>query len=197
MADLKVPAIIFLCVLLVIVAGFFTYSKAPAITGSATLQSTQSRVSITYYYAITLSANLANGIDFGNITVLPADDLNATDDYNGANSTTTMWVLESNDSNVNIDLCTRAQGPLNTTGGSEIGLGNYTWSDSKSNTASLPSGPPGSVTFTTSFVKNNNNNIAPGGNGYYRYWLDIPVGQAAGTYANTIEYKAVYTGSSC
>jgi hypothetical protein len=51
--------------------------------------------------------------------------------------------------------------------------------------------------MTTSFAKANNNNIAPNGKGYYRYWLSIPVGQAAGTYSNTLEYKAVYTGSGC
>lgn len=189
--------IVAICALAVVLLGGLLISSKMPVSGAATTQTTQSRVSISYYYAISLSANLGDGIDFGNITSLPANDLSATDNYNGANSTTTLWVLESNDSNVNIDICHKAQGPLSTVGNDTIGLGNYTWSDSLTNTNSSPSGPPGTNTFTTSFAKGNNNNIAPGGQGYYRYWLDIPVGQAAGTYTNTVEYKAVYTGASC
>lgn len=189
--------LIVLCALAVLMFGGFLLSgDNTSFTGAATTQTTQSRVSISYYYAISLSDNLADGIDFGNITSLPATDLNATDNHNGANSTTTMWVLLSNDSNVNIDVCTRAQGPLNTTGGAEIGLGNYTWSDSLTTTGSLPSGPS-TTAYTTSFAKGNSVNIAPSSKGYYRYWLDVPVGQAAGTYTNTVEYKAVYTGAGC
>jgi hypothetical protein len=196
--DLKLPIIVLFCVLAVLIVGLLAFSgTTQSPTGAATTQSTTSRVAISYYFAISLSANLATGIDFGNITSLPANDLNATHDYDGANSTTTFWVHESNDSNVNIDICHRAQGPLTTAGNDTIGLGNYTWSDSLTNTSSSPAGPPGDNTFTTSFVKANNNNIAPNGNGYYRYWLDIPLSQPAGAYNNTVEYKAVYTGAGC
>jgi len=189
--------IVLFALVAVLFGGLLMNSHGSSITGAATTQTTQSRVAISYYYAITLSANLADGIDFGNITSLPVNDQNATDDYNGANSTTTMWVHEANDSNVNIDICHKAQGPLSTVGNDTIGLGNYTWSDNKNNTISQPSGPPGDNTFTTFFAKGNSVNIAPDGKGYYRYWLDVPVGQAAGTYTNTVEYKAVYTGASC
>lgn len=190
--------IILICAIAAVLLGALLISPGThSFTGAATTQTTQSRVAISYYYAITLSNNLADGIDFGNITSLPANNLNATDNNNGANSTTTMYVHESNDSNVNIDLCHRAQGPLSTIANDTIGLGNYTWSDSLTNTSTLPSGPPGTNTFNTTLAKGNNNNIAPNGNGFYRYWLDIPVGQAAGTYTNTVEYKAVYTGAGC
>jgi len=198
MANNKFPIVVLFCVLAAIIIGLLAFSSTtPMPTGAATTQTTQSRVAISYYYAITLSTNLQAGIDFGNVTSLPANDLNATHDFDGANSTTTFWVHESNDSNVNIDICHRAQGPLMTVGNDTIGLGNYTWSDSLTNTSNVPSGPPGTNTFNTTLTKANNNNIAPNGNGFYRYWLDIPIGQAAGSYTNTVEYKAVYTGASC
>lgn len=197
--DLKLPIIVLFCVLAILAVGLLAISNTvQSPTGAATTQTTTSRVAISYYFAISLSTNLSTGIDFGNITTLPATNLNASHNYDGnGNSTTSFWVLESNDSNVNIDLCHRAQGPLTTAGNDTIGLGNYTWSDSLTNTNSSPSGPPGTNTFTTSFAKANNVNIAPNGKGYYRYWLNIPVGQPAGTYNNTVEYKAVYTGASC
>ncbi|MEM2873977.1 MAG: hypothetical protein QW063_00755 [Candidatus Nanoarchaeia archaeon] len=196
--DLKFSITILFCVLAALIVGFLTLPNTIQLpTGAATTQTTTSRVAISYYFAISLSTNLSEGIDFGNITSLPANDLNATHNYDGANGTTSFWVHVSNDSNVNVDICHRAQGPLTTVGNDTIELGNYTWSDSLTNTNLLPAGPPGSNTFTTSFVKGNNVNIAPGNNGYYRYWLDIPLGQPAGTYNNIIEYKAVYAGVSC
>src|SRR3989338_3120584 len=44
--------------------------------------------------------------------------------------------------------------------------------------------------INTSYVKGESN-IFPGNSNYYRFWLDIPAAQAAGTYNNTVTFKAV------
>src|SRR3989344_7183015 len=59
------------------------------ITGFASSGSAVSNVTISKSFSITLSTNLSNGIEFGNQTT--ATDANASDNYNGGSSTTTMF----------------------------------------------------------------------------------------------------------
>jgi hypothetical protein len=160
-------------------------------TGAATSQSTSSQVVIQSYFSISLSGNLSEGVDFGAVTSLPATDLNATGNYNVTGNLSVYFITVSADSNGNVDFCIKADN-LNTSAGDEIGLANYTWSNSTSNDISNPPGSSGSAELTTSYVQGST--VAPSGNIYYRFWLDIPSGQGAGTYNNTVYFKGKTTG---
>lgn len=188
--------ILIIIILVALILLFFQNAKA--ITGHATEGSTVSNVTIEKYLSITLCTNLAQGIIFGNISALPATDLNASHNYDGVSSNSTLCVNVSDDGNTAVDFCSKADGPLNTTGGDEIGLGNETYLNASSTveTATIPGPASGSTLLTTSYVKSGNA-IPAGGLNYYRFWLDIPAAQASGDYNNTVYFKGVTTTLSC
>ena len=75
--------------------------------GYATTGTAVSNVTISKYLSIDMSTNLSSGISFGNISALPAVNLNASNnyDFDTADTQTSMVVNLSTDSNINIDLC--------------------------------------------------------------------------------------------
>jgi hypothetical protein len=162
------------------------------ITGHA-VQTTPSQVVIQAYLAIALSNNLSYAIDFGTINTLPTYWQNGTANYNASNQTE-YYVSVSFDSNVNADFCVKADGPLNTTGGDYIGLGNYTWEDDLANnfTNPAPYGQAMNISYITGTT-----GVTPSSDNYYRFWLNVSAGQAAGTYNNTVYFQGVPTGNSC
>jgi hypothetical protein len=173
-------------------------SSAGSVTGAATT-TTASSVTIQSYVAIAASANLSAGIDFGTIATVPALGLNATYNYNGTSNKTwtnetLYWISVSEDSNKAVDFCVLGEA-LNTSGGDEIGLNNYTWSDSTSNNLTLPV-QWGDTSMTTSYAAGSTN-VGVGSNNYYRFFLNITAGQAAGTYNNTVTFQGVPNGDSC
>lgn len=174
-------------------------------TGYATEVTTTSNVTISVYFAIALSANLTNGIEFGTVTTLPTTNQNATDNYNGVNTTaqgtylngtngTSLWTNVSTDSNTAVDFCNKADA-LNTTGGDVIGLGNETYYNNTNTNYSIPA-PASEVSITTSYVKSGYN-ITAGSINYYRFWLDVPAGTATGTYDNVVSFKGVAKDGVC
>lgn len=165
-------------------------------TGRATEQFTKSNVTIEKYLSITLSTNLQEGIDFGTVVSLPMNDVNASHNWDGDLSRTTMWVNSSLDGNTAIDFCIKASGNLETEGMDIIGLGNETYSYSTTNNATLPAGPDGSTSLTQSYVKTDTN-VAKGVAENFRFWLDLIAALPAGTYNNTVYFKGVPTGNSC
>jgi hypothetical protein len=174
--------------LVLLFQGFFVN-----ISGHATSEvSTTSNVSIGKYLSINMSDNLAEGIIFGDVTELPAVDTNASHNYDGAGSGSSMFVTVGVDSNTPVDFCVKASGDLMTDGADILGIGNETYSN-----ASVATSPalPGTA-LTTSFVKGMTN-IAEGDSVYYRFWLDVPTNQPAGVYNNTIYFKGVVTTESC
>lgn len=150
-----------------------------------------SNVTVSAYVAISLSTNWS-AIEFGNLNPNTADN-NASHNNDGAGGGTSYWVTVSNDSNMGADLCIWDSWPLNSSGGDVIGNGNYTWDDDASQT-----GPalPGTA-MTTTPTKTGVTNIQPGNRDYFRFWLDIPPGQPAGTYSNTVYIRGVTSGSGC
>ena len=169
-------------------------------TGYATETSTTSNVTISTYFAIELSANLSNGIEFGTVSTLPATNQNATDNHNGANTTqngtgASMWVNVSTDSNSALDFCVKADAALQTSGGASIGVGNESYHNSTQTNVSLPD-YNNEVAYTTSYVKAGFN-TSIGGRNFYRFWLDVPAATTAGNYNNTVSFKGVATGGSC
>jgi len=174
-------------------------SQSSQITGHATETSTFSNVTISVYFAIDMSTNLTEGIQFGDVTALPSTNVNATHNYDGANTTvpspgTSMWMNVSSDSNSAVDFCLKADA-LNTSTSDVIGLGNESYANNTDTSSSLPA-LGSEIGLTTSFVSAGTN-VAAGNNNYYRFWLDVPAGTASGTYNNTVSFKGVATGGSC
>jgi len=165
------------------------------VTGHATSGSTVSNVTISTYLSISMSQNLQQGILFGNVDTLPATNVNATHNYDGAASTSTMNITVSPDSNVNVDFCTMANAALQTSGGDIIGLGNESYANSTTTNNTIPL-VTNEVSLTTGYIKSGFN-VSRGGNNYYRFWLDVPATQATGTYNNTVSFEGVSSGGSC
>ncbi|MBI2584195.1 MAG: hypothetical protein HYW25_05990 [Candidatus Aenigmarchaeota archaeon] len=180
------------------------------ITGFASAtQSTNTNVTIAAAISIALSTNLSKGIEFGTITLLPANQTNATANY--ANTTggggpgdlniTLYNVTLSSDSTENADFCVRANGDMCTSAcSSRIGIANITWA---ANTTNNLTHPPTGVfralfgrSMATGFDKGDIN-LAPGGVTHYRFWLNVSGAQAAGDYNNTVDFRAVSTGDAC
>ncbi|UCD07696.1 MAG: hypothetical protein JSW41_01865 [Candidatus Aenigmatarchaeota archaeon] len=178
------------------------YTLQTSIIGLATEQSTVSEAVIAKYLAISKSGNLSDGIDFGNITSLPATDTNATMNFNSTEqpmnwaNETLYWIELSYDSNTNVDFCIRST-TFNTTGGDEIALGNYTWNDSLINNYIKPNLTYSSPLYDNNTYKKGLTNAAPGDNDTYRFWLDVPAYVNPGTYNSTVWFKGVPTGDPC
>lgn len=153
-----------------------------------------SNVTIQEYVAIGLSNNLTmGGIQFGTINPSTTDN-NATGNYNST-LVTQYYVNISTDSNVNVDVCIKDNASL-TFGAYTIENGNYTWNEtSVYGTYDNPQGT--GYVIATTYQLSNSTNIAPGGVDYFRFWLDVPSGQPAGTYYNTVSFKGVKTGTGC
>lgn len=173
-------------------------------TGYATQSSTTSNVTINVYFAIDMSTNLSDGIRFGNVTTLPSTDINATHNYDGANTTvggaianlgTSMWMNVSTDSNTNVDFCVNSNDNLKTSAGDQIVVGNETYYNHTLTNVTHP-GSGQQVAMTTSSVKAGPN-VSAGSNLYYRFWLDVPAGTPSGTYNNSITFKGVSVGGAC
>ena len=171
-------------------------SRNFGITGHATETSTISNVTIAKYLSISLCTNLSDGIIFGNVTELPATNLNATHNYDGASSGSTMCVNISNDGNTAIDLCTKGNTDLTSIASDTIGLANETYANSTVTNTGTPGAAANSTALTTSYVKSGNA-VSTGGVNYYRFWLDIPAAQPSGNYNNSISFKAIQTGLNC
>jgi hypothetical protein len=187
--------------LVLLQASFVLWSSMDRITGGqvSSTESIYSEAQIMKYISISMSGNLTDGIDFGTITVIPVTDVNATKNYNSTlndswYNETLYWINVSSDSSVNADLCVKAD-LLTTSGLDEIGLGNYTWSDNLTNSLSLPSISTANQMSETYVL--GTENVTPGDLNFYRFWLSVPGGQAAGTYNNTVYFKAVEEGIGC
>jgi len=165
-------------------------------TGFATEGSTYSNVSIQKYLAINFGNDLANGIYFGNVATLPATNVNATHNYDGASNATNYYLTVSTDSNSQVDFCIKANTGLTSAALDVIGLGNETYATNY--TSSDLTNPPLSdqLPMNTTYKKAATG-IGVGQTDYWRFWLDIPAGQASGDYNNTVSFKGVTFGNIC
>ena len=194
--------------LLFFLALIMIFVSQSRITGYATTAQTTSNVTISVYFAIAMSQNLSSGITFGNITSLPALNVNSTHNYDGNNTTaqgtnyanasngTSTWLNVSTDSNTAVDFCLKADAAL-TSGVNTIGIGNESYTNNSLTNVTLPLVALGNeVNFTLAYVKGTYA-VAAGSNSYYRFWLDVPSGTASGTYANNLSFEGVSTGGGC
>jgi len=181
--------IIFICLVLIIV------QNRNLITTFAVANSVNSNVSVSKSLAISFSDNLSNGVQFGNVAVLPASNINASHNYDGLNDSSTFYVQVSQDGNTNVNLCIKANGDLTSPSLDKINLLNETYSHFNLSNSSLPS-----LNNETSLQVNYSlagQDIPPGGDNYYRFWLDIPASQPSGNYNNTILFKGIQVGEFC
>lgn len=186
--NLFLIALIFVCFLL------FLFSKL-SIHANATEGSTVSNVTVQKSLAISFSFALAEGITFGTVNILPAENVEALGNKILFDNSSEYYIIVSEDGNVDADFCIRADGPLTSSAMDILGLGNETYSNSTFSDFDFPS-LSDEVSLTTSYVKAGNN-ISVGSRNYYRFWLDVPGGQPSGNYNNTISFKGVQTGFSC
>jgi len=168
-----------------------------SITGHATEDTTVSNVSIQYFLSIELCTNLSEGIIFGEVTTLPAIDLNGSHNYDGGadNINSTYCINVSGDSNTAVDFCIKANWDMNNSADDKVLLGNETWSNFTTTNYTAPA-LVDAVALTTGYV-DAGSGIAKETENYYRFWLGIPVGQQSGDYENTIYFKGVTEGTSC
>ena len=168
----------------------------PKISGFATTTTTVSNVTISKFLSIDMSTNLTEGVFFGNISTLPAGNLNGSHNYDHLENQTSMFLNLSLDSNTNVDFCIKANADLTDSGGSNLlGIANESYVNSTITNITEPDLLQETL-FTTSYVKAGGN-VNEGDGIYYRFWLDVPAGQATGTYNNTIDFKGVETATSC
>ena len=158
------------------------------LTGHA-VESTISSVTISQYYAISMSNNLSAGIGFGTKDSTSQTDINATANYLYSNESE-YYMQVSSDSNTAVDFTIYADGPMNTSGGDEIGVGNESFYYVKTTTSISAPDVSNEISLTTS-PQAAGTEVAIGDNVYYRFWLDIPAGTPVGEYNNTISVEGV------
>lgn len=181
--------------LVFILALILLINQQANMTGYATTATTISNVTIQKYFAIEMSVNLSDGIQFGTISTLPATNQNATHNHDHSDdSNSTMFLNVSDDSNTAVDFCILGE-VLNTSGGDEIEVGNESFANHTSNTAALPA-VASEVSLTGSYAKCSSA-VAAGSEHYYRFWLDVPAATSSGVYNNTVFFKGVETAAAC
>ncbi len=191
--------IIFSSLLLVIsIVGLISnINDIRTITGYATEESATSQVVVQKYFSIAKSSNLSF-INFGGIDVY-INDINATGNYVNTTNASLYYITVSSDSNTKVDFCIRGTA-MNTTNGDVIGLGNYTWTRSNLSNMSNYNDPPSALlsNLLTLNYTASQTNVGIGNNTFFRFFLDIPLGQTPGTYENTLFFKGVSSaGAGC
>lgn len=173
----------------------FVIENVLFLTGYAIEGAIPSNVTIERSLAISFSPELSDGILFGEINFLPANNVNATHNYDGQNNGSTFYINVSLDGNSEIDFCIMANTHLTSASSDTIDLPQETYSNSTYTNMSFPS-LLNEKSLTTSFVKAGNN-IPQGGTNYYRFFLDVLGAQPTGNYNNTITFKGIISGYAC
>ena len=185
----------FLILVILICLIYLFLQNQSVISGKITSVFATSNVSVSKYLSISFSSNLSDGISFGNVAVLPASNVNASHNYDGTSSETTLYIAVSEDGNTAVDFCTKADKGLTNLDLDVIGLANETYANFSTTNATAPF-VADEVSLTTDYIKSGNS-INMGSNNYYRFWLDVPAAQPSGDYNNTVSFKGVQTAVAC
>ena len=147
-------------------------------------------VSPSFSVSISLSSRLSQQINW-TLTSLPAYNQSAQ----GNNGTgLTEYYVDIQVEGGTADIYVKANDNLTTPGGDILGIGNETYSYNYTN-LSVPSDIKTSL--TTNYSDNKIGNAMNNGSVIYlKFFLNAPAGQAAGTYNNSLLFKAVQTGQS-
>jgi hypothetical protein len=183
-------------ILLIVASVLLIFFQHINMQGKAIDNFVPSNVSILKTIAISFSSNLASGIIFGDVHVLPSYNISAVHNYDNQNNGSSYYIYVSPDSNSQIDLCIKADRGLTNAGGDVIGIGNESYASStNSSDVTIPS-----LNNETSLTLNYSQydvGVFPGEQNFLRFWLDVPAAQASGTYNNSVYMKAVVSGLSC
>lgn len=167
----------------------------PQITGYAGASAGfVSEANITAYFAVAMSDNLADGIEFSSV-VADTSNNNATDNYNNDSSGSSAYMAVSNDSNIPVDFCISADDHMRNAAQDALDLSNFVWTSNTSTNISVPE-LGSAIAMTTSFASTDAA-VTGGVNDYFRFWLSVPLSQPGGTYNNTITFRAVQQDAGC
>ncbi|MDP3741962.1 MAG: hypothetical protein Q8R15_01470 [Candidatus Micrarchaeota archaeon] len=177
--------------LIVLVAGVFYFAgnnfRLSGITGLATTASQSGNFSagVNTYVACTWS-NAALNVSFGS-SLDPGANVNATGNYNltarsvtnGTNYNVTVDTLS------NVDVSIAMRGVNLTSGSNVIQLGNLTWQSNSTVADSnyMNSSGANQLNATYDTLHPLASSAAPGSTIWYRFWLNVPSGTVAGSYA--------------
>lgn len=145
---------------------------------------TTSNVTVQAHVSCGMPASWANGVEFGSVDPDHSDYVPTDNNY-------TMLAPATN--NVDIDFYVMADQAMLRQGGADtIPLANYTW-----NMTTWATSPPAfnsTTALTTAYVEGTGcDGTSAGDNCTTHLWLDIPSGQVAGTYNNTLTIKCNQT----
>lgn len=184
---------IILIVILITSLLLIGFENIGVLTGKA-ISTTSSDVTINQFIAMSFSADLQNGIVFEEINFLPSINTDAEKNYD-INNKTGYYVIISSDGSSQMDLCIKTSGDLFTPTFDSIAKENETYSYSINSNETLPS-ILNETSLTFEYVTAGSN-MPPGTQNNLRFWLDVPEGQAQGTYSNLIYLRGVTSGDGC
>lgn len=184
MVNKKRATLNILSAILVLSLGMILIQNIGNVDAYESVANTTSHADIDQYFALEMSANLTDGIRFGNIDDLNIDNHNASGNYN-TSDLTQFYILVSEDSNTNVSFQINASDF--TSGTDTLGVTNESFSNSTANTLNDPS--IGDETSLTEVLQDAGNEIDVGEKVYYRFWLDTPNDQPTGTYQNEVWFK--------
>jgi len=172
-----------------IVSLFAWILLVPICLPQTSIQTTTSNVTVSAYISISLSTPLASGVQFGQLNPGTSDNPSTTCQNYACNITV------SSDTNVNVDIVLKANAPLTRQGGTEtIPNSGYTWNSTDGTT--MPSLPGYELSTSYDYTNKVGSNLAPGELRTWQAWLDIPSGQIAGNYNNTLYFCGQQTGTT-
>ena len=194
-------------VLMVLFVGYYSYtitspstSPAQQTTGAASAFTFQSKAQILALIAISPSSNFTNGgIDFEVVDIGTTNN-NATGNFDP--SGLSEYYLEViPPTNVKVDFCITSNQNLtldDSLGQIYIPYPLYSFSNSTVNSPSIPSYPPTDVIpiNDNSIYLKETTNVPQGGKNYYRFYLDVPANQPAGSYSNSVLLQVVRNGAT-
>lgn len=168
-------------------------------TGRAIQDKAETEAEIFATFAINISENMTDPGIYFNISQLPTDSKNASLNFD-ASDETRYYATVYYASNVNVDFCIRANDSLIEESGSGdyIGIGNYTYANHSTNDVNNPSfSDTKPLQASTTSWYDVVEDVLPGYDVYFRWWLSVPNNQNPGTYRNRIEIKGIQTGNNC
>jgi len=142
-------------------------------------------------YSIDLSPSLSSEINW-TLSSLPVYNQSAYGNNDSGNGVTEYYVDISTEGGT-VDLYIKANDDLLTQGLDRLGITNETYSYNLTN-SSVPS--DNKFSLTTDFNDNKIEGLSNGTRVYFKFYLNAPSGQAAGTYNNSLTFKAVSSGQS-
>lgn len=172
------------------------YVDYPPTVSAVTESSTVSNATVAVTIGFTFSGNLSNGILFGEVNT-NTNDNNATGNYLADAGNSSYFILMDTANNADADTCLNDNVAL-TSGANTIPNTGYTIDANSTIDGGNMNNPASSVAITTSYASFGTEALSADDSQYFQFYLDVPAGQAAGVYNNTVNFKIIQNGvGSC